>query len=207
MRGNKWGLWPPVTSPAAAACKQPGEGKIKGDNHQCLQYLSSKRLKARIACNWIGFALPASVREIKGKHRNPHRSFSFRWQARPNGSWKEFKWQKPSSSGADAAGSNNQHKNVHLWWRLISVWSLESVALYLRGAEQDFPKTWRKRFNSFKSWSADAEKPDPTKKAFPVRIMWAVTCLSASSLPAGRVRFCSGLISHLFEWISILTGT
>ena len=66
------------------------------DNHQCLQYLSSKRLKAHIAYNWIWFALPASVREIKGKHKNPHDSFSSTWQARPNRSWKEYLWRKPS---------------------------------------------------------------------------------------------------------------
>lgn len=69
------------------------------DNHQCLQYLSSKRLKAHIAYNWIWFALPASVREIKGKHKNPHDSFSSRWQARPNRSWKEYLWRKPSHRG------------------------------------------------------------------------------------------------------------
>lgn len=29
------------------------------DNHRCLQHLSSERLKAHIACNWIWFALPS----------------------------------------------------------------------------------------------------------------------------------------------------
>lgn len=76
--------------------KQREKKKKTLDNHQCLQYLSSKRLKAHIAYNWIWFALPASVREIKGKHKNPHDSFSSRWQARPNRSWKEYLWRKPS---------------------------------------------------------------------------------------------------------------
>ena len=77
--------------------KQKKNNKKKTlDNHQCLQYLSSKRLKAHIAYNWIWFALPASVREIKGKHKNPHDSFSSTWQARPNRSWKEYLWRKPS---------------------------------------------------------------------------------------------------------------
>lgn len=82
-----------------AACfkaRREEEEKKTLDNHQCLQYLSSKRLKAHIAYNWIWFALPASVREIKGKHKNPHDSFSSRWQARPNRSWKEYLWRKPS---------------------------------------------------------------------------------------------------------------
>lgn len=98
----------PVTSLAAGCFKaervreREREGKEKKqkkktlDNHQCLQYLSSKRLKAHIAYNWIWFALPASVREIKGKHKNPHDSFSSTWQARPNRSWKEYLWRKPS---------------------------------------------------------------------------------------------------------------
>lgn len=70
--------------------------KIK-DNHQCLHHVSSKRLKAHIADNWIWFALPASVGEIKAKHKNPHDSFSSGWQARPDRSWKECLWWKPSS--------------------------------------------------------------------------------------------------------------
>lgn len=76
--------------------KEKNKKKKTLDNHQCLQYLSSKRLKAHIAYNWIWFALPASVREIKGKHKNPHDSFSSTWQARPNRSWKEYLWRKPS---------------------------------------------------------------------------------------------------------------
>lgn len=84
----KWGLaecsdllpWP---HSLLVVSKQREEEEEKTlDNHQCLQYLSSKRLKAHIAYNWIWFALPASVREIKGKHKNPHDSFSSRWQAK-----------------------------------------------------------------------------------------------------------------------------
>lgn len=87
----------PMTSLSAGCFKAEREERKTLDNHQCLQYLSSKRLKAHIAYNWIWFALPASVREIKGKHKNPHDSFSSRWQARPNRSWKEYLWWKPSS--------------------------------------------------------------------------------------------------------------
>lgn len=82
------------------------ETKKTLDNHRCLQYRSSKRLKAHIAYNWIWFALPASVREIKGKHKNPHDSFSSRWQARPNRSWKEYLWRKPSHLLAEAGGND-----------------------------------------------------------------------------------------------------
>lgn len=89
----------PMTSLTAGCFKAEREEKKTLDNHQCLQYLSSKRLKAHIAYNWIWFALPASVREIKGKHKNPHDSFSSRWQARPNRSWKEYLWRKPSHRG------------------------------------------------------------------------------------------------------------
>lgn len=43
----------PMTS-LTAGCFKAERGKKKTlDNHQCLQYLSSKRLKAHIAYNWI----------------------------------------------------------------------------------------------------------------------------------------------------------
>lgn len=103
---SSWGEWKKNGSSGSQTCShdlthfclfQSNERRMKTlDNHQCLQYLSSKRLKAHIAYNWIWFALPASVREIKGKHKNPHDSFSSRWQARPNKSWKEYLWRKPS---------------------------------------------------------------------------------------------------------------
>lgn len=43
----------PMTSLTASCFKAEGEEKKTLDNHQCLQYLSSKRLKAHIAYNWI----------------------------------------------------------------------------------------------------------------------------------------------------------
>lgn len=88
-------------------------GGTPADNHQCLQYLSSKRLRAHIAYNWIWFALPASVREIKGTHRNPHDSFSSTWQAGPNRSWKEYLRRKNLGRAhrrlETTVGGNNEH--------------------------------------------------------------------------------------------------
>lgn len=113
----KWGLRSsPMTSLTAGCFKEEREKKKKEtlDNHQCLQYLSSKRLKAHIAYNWIWFALPASVREIKGRHKNPHDSFSSRWQEGPNRSWKEYLWRKTfASPRAAASGSDG---NGEQWW-------------------------------------------------------------------------------------------
>ena len=45
----------PMTSLTTGCFKAEREDKKKKtlDNHQCLQYLSSKRLKAHIADNWI----------------------------------------------------------------------------------------------------------------------------------------------------------
>lgn len=43
----------PMTSLSAGCFKAEREERKTLDNHQCLQYLSSKRLKAHIAYNWI----------------------------------------------------------------------------------------------------------------------------------------------------------
>lgn len=107
----KWGLRSsPVPSLTAGVFKKQREEEEEKtwDNHQCLRYLSSKRLKAHIAYNWIWFALPASVREIKGKHKNPHDSFSSSWQVRPNRSWKEYLRRKPPRLLTQTAGNDSR---------------------------------------------------------------------------------------------------
>lgn len=60
----------PVTSPPRAGItkKKPDEITIR----------FSSIWRPTFARNWIGFALPASVREIKGRQENPRDSLSSR---------------------------------------------------------------------------------------------------------------------------------
>lgn len=84
----------------------------KDDNHQFLQHGSWRRLKAHSAYNWIGFALPASVRGIKGRHKNPHDSFHPDDKRGLADGEKEDLWREPKSasppglSGGSGGGAN-----------------------------------------------------------------------------------------------------
>lgn len=158
----------PMTS-LTDGCFKAERKKNTLDNHQCLQYLCSKRLKAHIAYNWIWFALPASVREIKGKHKNPHDSFSSRWQARPNGSWKEYLWRKPSrllaprllknvSPGEQWARNNNVDYYGCLKDPLVVFPRIKSATRYLDDQKLEFLNNL-KTYNRVEQWCTCYKTP------------------------------------------------